>query len=152
MKEGALPMPSDLQSRWQYLELARFCQGVISSLYIYLDKGELPNAVLEQSLEAIRSVQVGDPYRFSGGTAEALGSYEQVRTLEEVWKIKHLNEAVELTSALLREGTIEDKSAKAKRVIELFSKLQAKALWNFEQAKQTPPPDVGELCKALKTV
>jgi hypothetical protein len=76
-----------------------------------------------------------------------------VRTLEEVWRTpQQLDGALKLTDELLdpyaAEGTTK---VRARKVIELFSKLQTKALWNFEQPKQTAPPDVGELCRALET-
>jgi hypothetical protein len=154
MEEGALPMPADLQSRTQYLALAEFCQEIVASLSDYLDgTAGLPAPVLEKALLALQSVKSGDPYRFGQRTAAALGTCEQVRTLEEVWKTPQLDDAVELTTEILSNAADAEaeKKAKAKRVIELFLKLQAKALWNFEQPKQTAPPDVGELCQALKT-
>jgi len=149
-------MPTDLQTRTQYLALAEFCQSIISPLYDYAEgTAPLPTATLEKARVALESVTSGDPYRFGQRTAAALGSYEQVRTLEEVWRTpQQINGALELTVELLGSaGGTESKEAtsRAKELIELFLKLQARALWNFEQPKQTAPPDVGELCRALKT-
>ena len=144
-------MPADLQSRTQYLVLAEFCQSIISSLCDYLDGTPLPTDILRDARAALEAVKSGDPYKFGQRTAAALGSYEQVRTLEEVWTEPQLDDALKLTSDLLSDDGPGDRAAKAGRIIELFSKLQGKALWNFEQPKQTAPPDVGELCRALKT-
>lgn len=145
-------MPTDLQSRTQYLALAEFCQDIIASLSDYVNgTTELPVQVLQEALKALQAVKSGDPYKFGRKTAAALGSYEQVRTLEEVWKEPQLDEAVRLTSELLSNAVLDDKPIKARRIIDLFSRLQTKALWNFEQPKETAPPDVGELCRALKT-
>jgi len=134
--------------------LAEFCQGVISPLWDYVDgAAPLPTDILRRASQALQSVRSGDSYKFGQRPAAALGSYEQVRTLEEVWRTpQQLDGALKLTDELLdpyaAEGTTK---VRARKVIELFSKLQTKALWNFEQPKQTAPPDVGELCRALET-
>ncbi len=147
-------MPTDLQSRTQYLALAEFCQSIISSLCDYVEgEANLPTITLKSARAALEAVKSGDPYRFGQRTAAALGSYEQVRTLEEVWRPQQIDDALGLTIELLgTEGSEEGAgTAKAKGLVELFLKLQARALWNFEQPKQTAPPDVGERCRALKT-
>jgi len=147
-------MPTDLQSRTQYLALAEFCQGVISPLWEYVDgAAPLPTDILRKASQALQSVRSGDSYKFGQRPAAALGSYEQVRTIEEVWRTpQQLDGALKLTDELLdphaAEGATRDR---ARDVIDLFSKLQTKALWNFEQPKQTAPPDVAELCRALET-
>lgn len=146
-------MPTDLQSRTQFLALAEFCQGVISPLWDYVDgAAPLPTDILRRAWQALQSVKAGDSYKFGQRPAAALGSYEQVRTLEEVLRTpEQFENALKLTAELLdsdaAEGATKDR---ARKVIELFSKLQTKALWNFEQPKQTAPPDVGELCRALE--
>lgn len=146
-------MPTEFQSRAQFLALARFCQDVISSLYDYLAGAELNRKALDQVLGALESVESGDPYRFGRPSATALNSYEQLRTLEQVWKKDQITEAVRLTKAL-STGNLKDEAKKqdAKALLELFSRLQTKALWNFEQPSQTPPPDLRALCEALKAV
>lgn len=149
-----MPVPTDLQSRTQFLALAEFCQGIISPLWDYVDgAAPLPADILGKASQALQSVKSGESYRFGQRPAAALGSYEQVRTLEEILRTpQQLEGALKLTAELLdpdaAEGTTK---ARAREVIELFSKLQTKALWNFEQPKQTAPPDVGELCRALQT-
>jgi hypothetical protein len=147
-------MPTDLQSRTQYLELAAFCQSIIASLSDYVaGKKQLPIDILQDAVTALNSVMSGDPYRFGQKSAAALGSYEQVRTLEECWKTPDQKAAAQLTAAiLLNQGDIGGSKADAQKVIELFARLQTKALWNFEQPKQTAPPDLGELCRNLKAV
>jgi hypothetical protein len=143
-------MPTDLQNRGQYLALAEFCQPVIGSLNQYLKgAGGLENKVLEDVYSALLSVKSGDAYRFGRPSVAGLANYEQVRTLEEAWK-GQLDEVLDLTRSLA-EGTeppSEDK-AKARRLAELFLKLQRKALWKFEQPGHAAPPDVVELCRAL---
>jgi hypothetical protein len=146
-------MPTDFQSRMQYLALAEFCQSIISSLWDYVDGAELlPESILREALQALQAVKSGDSYKFGQKPAAALGSYEQVRTLEEVLRTpEQFDDAVKLTAELLGTDAEGEKKVRAKKVIELFSKLQKKALWNFEQPKQTAPPDAGELCRALET-
>jgi hypothetical protein len=149
-KEGT--MPTDLQSRSQYLVLAEFCQRIIGSLSDYRDGTvELPRDILQDAVNALQFVKQGDPYRFGQKPAAALGSYEQVRTLEQVFrKPEQLNEALQLTAGLLADAP-EQNEAKVTEVIRLFTKLQTKALWNFEQPTPTAPPDISELCKAFGT-
>jgi len=144
-------MPTDLQSRTQFLALAEFCQDIISPLWEYIDGAAgLPEDILQKASRALQSIKSGESYKFGQRPAAALGSYEQVRTLEEV--LKTPDSVLKLTARLLDPGAAEgDTKDAAREVIELFSKLQRKALWNFEQPKQTAPPDVGELCRALKT-
>jgi len=144
-------MPTDLQSRTQFLALAEFCQDIISPLWDYIDgSAQLPADILQKASKALQSVKSGDSYKFGQRPAAALGSYEQVRTLEEV--LRTPDRALKLTAQLLDPDAAEGATkARAREAIDLFSKLQRKALWNFEQPKQTAPPDVGELCRALKT-
>jgi hypothetical protein len=147
-------MPTDLQSRTQYLVLAEFCQGVISSLCSFVEGSEpLPTERLSKLLNTLEAVQAGKSYRFGQRTAVALGSYEQVRTIEEAWKPNGLSETLKLTAELVDSGAKGKPEQKrtARQLISLFSKLQTRALWNFEQPKQLMPPDLGDLCRALKT-
>ena len=146
-------MPTDLQSRMQYLALAEFCQQVIASLWDYLDgTAPLPEPILSGALLKLQAVKSGDSYKFGQKPAAALGSYEQVRTLEEVFRTpEQFDDAIKLTAKLLStEAPNDARRQRARTVIELFSKLQKKALWNFEQPKQTAPPDLGELCRSLE--
>jgi hypothetical protein len=147
-------MPTDLQSRTQYLELAEFCQSIITSLSDYVEgKNQLSAEILQGPVTALESVRKGDPYRFGQRSAAGLCSYEQVRTLETCWKKPDQDAAAEMTAALLQNrDDLEDDKAKARKVIELFSRLQTRALWNFEQPNQTPPPDLRESCRTLKAV
>ena len=145
-------MPAGIQSRTQFLILAEFCQKVISSLLDYINRRKaLERSTLQEALGALTSVQSGNSYRFGQRSAAALSSYEEVRTLEEAWTPQQIGDAIRLTKELLND-TEEDpaKRQKAGELLTLFSKLQTKALWNFEQPRRTPPPDLGELCQAPK--
>jgi hypothetical protein len=144
-------MPTDLQGRSQYLVLAEFCQELIDSVSDYLEgKAELPRKTLERAVEALQAVKKGDLYRFGQRPAAALGSFEQMRTLKQVFNSPtQVDGALAVISALLTE-TPED-HANAQAVIELFAKLQTKALWNFEQPTPAAAPDISELWNAFKT-
>jgi hypothetical protein len=142
-------MPTDLQSRSQYLVLAEFCQELIDSLSDYVEgKAELPREILERTVDALQAVKKGDLYRFGQRPAAALGSFEQMRTLEQVLRSRaQVDEALAATSALLAETPHDHANAKA--VIDLFTRLQTKALWNFEQPTPAPAPDITELWNAF---
>jgi hypothetical protein len=145
-------MPAGIQSRTQFLVLAEFCQRVISSLLDYINgTKQLQSNTLREVLQALKSVQSGNSYRFGQRSAAALRSYEEVRTLEEAWTPQQVADAVRLTTELLKDTHGDEaKREKAGKLLALFSKLQTKALWNFEQPRRTPPPDLSELCQALK--
>lgn len=145
-------MPASIQSRTQFLVLAEFCRKVIASLLDYINgRKAIERSTLEEALEALKSVQSGDSYRFGQRSSAAFGSYEEVRTLEEAWTPQQIAEAITLTTELLNDAQEENaKMQKAGELLALFTKLQNKALWNFEQPRQTPPPDLRELCQALK--
>src|SRR5690348_16696584 len=131
--------PIDLQDRAQYLSLALFAQEVVSVLTDYVDENEsrrLRTALKDalSSLKAVESTSVSSHRR-----AAAFTSYEQLRTLEEVWKPEERAEAKRMIQAILREpGNPKTKPA-ANDLINLFSKLQDQALWNFEQPRPVSP-------------
>jgi hypothetical protein len=152
MEKGAPLMPAGVQSRTKFLVLAEFCQKVISSLLGYLSgANQLSGSTMAEALRALRSVQSGDSYRFGQRSSAALSSYEEVRTLEEAWTPQQIDDAIRFTAELLED--IEGhhaKREKAEELLALFSRLQAKALWNFEQPRPASTPDLRELCQALK--
>jgi len=146
-------MPTNLQSRSQYLVLAEFSRRAIRALSNYADDGssELPTDILQHTVDALQAVQQGDKYQFGQRPASALGSYEQLRTLEQVFRRpEEVGEAIALTTGLLKHEGVRDVT-KVRKVINLFTELQAKALWNFEQPAPVPSPDLEELCRAFKT-
>jgi hypothetical protein len=148
-------MPTSLQSRTQYLALAEFCQSVIAGLMDFIDGGAstatsaLRSRLREahQSFEAISSGQLHALARPTSTTP--FGTFEQVRTLQEVWDDAQLGTAVRLIKRLLAPSAKQQKLESAQRLIELFSKLQTKALWNFRQPRQALPRSFRELCRAL---
>ena len=148
-------MPTGLQSRSQYLVLAQFCQDAITALTNHVDgSAKFSNdtrEILERTLDALRSLQQRDAYRFGQRPASALGSYEQLRILGQVLRTpEQLEDALALTTGLL-EGDEPPDPEKVRDAIRLFTKLQGKALWNFEQPTPIAAPDLGELCRAFKT-
>jgi hypothetical protein len=152
MEKGESQMPAGIQSRTQFLVLAEFCQKVISSLLEYINgRKALQRDILNDARGALKSVQSGDSYRFGQRSAAALSSYEEVRTLEEAWTPQQIDDAIRLTTELMEETEGDHvKKGRARELLALFSKLQTKALWNFEQPRPTLRPDLGELCEALK--
>jgi len=137
--------PIDLQDRAQYLSLALFAQQIVSVLMEFVD--EKKSAKLKSALEgALNSLQrAKDPTALSKSKATAFGSYEQLRTLEEVWSDQDRARAVRMIRAVLRAPP---KSREiADDLIALFSELQNQALWNFEQPKPVSPRVMQRLCQ-----
>jgi len=79
--------------------------------------------------------------------AAAFASYEQLRTLEEVWKPEERAKAKQMIQAILREPENPKVKPAANDLINLFSKLQDQALWNFEQPRPVSPGAMQRLCK-----
>jgi hypothetical protein len=142
------------RSQTEYLGLARFCQRLIESLFEYLDepgKAATINDSLREQLVAASSslekVTQGDLYQFGQRKAVAFNSYSQVRTLVEV-----LGSDDEITKAVgvirqMLEGQ-SGQRARAKQLIDLFSRLRAKALWDFEQTQSENSVESSELSPA----
>jgi len=138
--------PIDLQDRAQYLSLALFAQEVVSVLMEYVDenRSEKLKAALQ---EALNSLEGAESTSLPSRGVAAFATYEQLRTLEEVWKRKERDKAKRMIQTILRDpGNPRTKPA-ANNLIELFSKLQDQALWNFEQPRPVSPGALQRLCK-----
>jgi len=140
-------MPMDLQDRAQYLSLALFSQKVVSALMEYVDENK--NGKLRPSLaEALDSLlQTKRPSVNSQRKVAAFTTYEHLRTLEEVWSARERAEAIRVIRAILRTPKDPKTKRVANRLIDLFSKLQNQALWNFEQPKPVSPKVMTRLCQ-----
>jgi hypothetical protein len=139
--------PIDLQDRARYLSLALFAQEVVSVLIKFVDEGQ--NQKLNPSLgEALKSLEAAEPAAaLNHRHAAAFTNYEQLRTLEEVWKAADRDAAKEMIQTVLREPQNPKAKAAASKLIDLFSMLQDQALWNFEQPRPVSPGAMQRLCK-----
>jgi hypothetical protein len=139
-------MPASYRSRSQYLSLAHFSHDLIASLFDYIDSKEL-NAAFSQrltdALQSLEDVREGDLYKFGQKRSAALGTSEQVRTLNEIWDEKEIDQAIALIRRLKDEPQ-KHRKVDAQKLIKLFSRLRAKALWNFEQSVPRPPAELKE--------
>ena len=137
--------PIDLQDRAQYLSLALFAQQIVSVLMEFVDEkksAKLKDA-LEEALSSLRRAK--DPT--AAAKATAFGSYEQLRTLEEVWTDQDRARAIRMMRAVLRDPVSPKSKEVANELIALFSDLQNQALWNFEQPKPVSPRVMQRLCQ-----
>jgi len=140
--------PIDLQDRARYLSLALFAQEVVSVLIKYVDEEQ--NQKLESALQdALSSLEAAEPKAAvqSHRRAAAFTNYEQLRTLEEVWKPADREAAKQMLQTVLREPRNPDAKSAANKLIDLFSRLQDRALWNFEQPRPVSPGAMQRLCK-----
>ena len=137
-------MPTD---RSQFLSLAVLSQSVIEALIAFIeddDWSELATTLQDViiPLEASR--------RLSGATCtsrHALTSYEQLRTVAEVWTSQDRQAVIRSLKALLRQGGRGQSKEEARKLIEPFQKLSTQALWNFDQPGSTVPRGVMDLCR-----
>jgi hypothetical protein len=139
--------PIDLQDRAQYLSLALFAQEVVSVLMQYVDENKSDDlkAALTGALSSLKGAEGASvpPYR----RAAAFTSYEQLRTLEEVWKQREREKAKRMIKIILDKPKDPRAKPAANDLIKLFSKLQDQALWNFEQPRPVSLGDMQRLCK-----
>jgi hypothetical protein len=139
-------MPAGYRSRSQYLSLAHFSHELVASLFDYIDSKQ-PSASFSQqladALQSLEDVKNGDLYKFGQKRSAALSTSEQVRTLNEIWSEPDIDQAIALIGRL-RDQPQQHRKADAKKLIKLFSRLRAKALWNFEQSVPRPPAEVRE--------
>ena len=139
--------PMDLQDRAQYLSLALFAQQMISALMEYADEGKSQrlNTSLRQALNSLLLAK--DPSPSASRKVIAFSSYEQIRTLEEVWSNKDRVNAIRMMRAILRAPNSPKSKEVANDLISMFSGLQNQALWNFEQPKPVSPRVMQRLCQ-----
>jgi hypothetical protein len=139
--------PMDIQDRAQYLSLALFSQAVVSALMEYVDENK--TGKLKDSLsEALRSlVQTKNASVSSQRRAVAFSSYEHLRTLEEVWTAEDRASAIKKIRKVLSDPRNPKTKPIANELIDLFSKLQVQALWNFEQPRPVSPKVMQRLCQ-----
>ncbi len=138
--------PMDLQDRAQYLSLALFSQKIVSALMEYVDEGknEKLKPSLNEALVWLHSTQTKRPLSHARRRALA---YEHLRTLDEVWSSKDRANAIRMTQAILRAPRNSKTKPVANNLIDLFSKLQDLALWNFEQPKPVSQKVMQRLCQ-----
>jgi hypothetical protein len=140
--------PIDLQDRAQYLSLALFAQEVVSVLMEYVDENRRSDKLNPALDKALKSLEATTPASASSRRrAAAFSSYEQLRTLEEVWKPQEREKAKKMIVAILRAPDSPKAKPAANKLIDLFSKLQDHALWNFEQPRPVSPGAMQRLCK-----
>ena len=143
LRERRLKMASD---RSQFLSLAVLSQSVVEALIAYIedDDWEKMKARLADVVGPLESA-IGRSGASSAGR-HALASYEQLRTLAEVWKPKERQDVIRTLRALLRNQTASSKS-EARKLIEPFQRLSTQALWNFDQPNSAVPRGVLDLCR-----
>jgi hypothetical protein len=139
--------PVDLQDRAQYLSLALFAQGVVSALMDYVDedKSESLVSTLQEALASLKGAEAGTTQLHR--RAVAFATYEQLRTLDEVWKPRDRANAKRIIEQIIRDPAGSKAKPAADRLIDLFSRLQDQALWNFEQPRPVSPGDMQRLCR-----
>jgi hypothetical protein len=136
----------DMQDRAQYLSLALFAQEVVSVLIEYVDENDTRK--LKTPLEdALSSLEGAETAAVSSQRRAAFTSYEQLRTLDEVWKPGERDEAKRMIQRILSKPENPRAKPAANKLIDLFSKLQDQALWNFEQPRPVSPGAMQRLCK-----
>jgi hypothetical protein len=123
-----------------------FAQQVISVLMEFADEGKTDHlSFLDEALGSLQHAT--NPSASPSRRATALGSYEQLRTLEEVWSDKGRKKAIQMIRTIQRAPSSPGSKLVANELIDLFSNLQNQALWNFEQPKPVSQKVMQRLCQ-----
>lgn len=137
----------DLQDRSEYLSLALFSQGIVCVLIDYVDENKTRRLkeTLQKALASLKQTEGRSvpPHQ----RAVALTTYEHLTTLDEVWSKDDRASAIKRIRRVLRAPNNPASKPVANELIDLFSKLQVQALWNFEQPRPVAPDVMQRLCK-----
>lgn len=141
-------MPSvDLQDRAQYLALALFSQAIVEVLMQYVDENKTDKLrdSLREALQALKRSK--NPTVSPEPAIAAFNSYEHLTTLNEVWSQQDRDGAIKRIKKVLSSPANQKAKTAANELIDLFSKLQVQALWNFEQPRPVSPKAMQRLCR-----
>lgn len=131
-------MPHASDSRSQYLSLALFSRQIIEALLALIRSGDrvklaraLPNAI--QSLQAATDSRNA---ALSSVTSRIVTSYDQVRTIDELFPEEDRRRMIETLRALSTESAEQGaEKNRALEAIRFFYKIENRALRNSRQPK-----------------
>ena len=102
--------------------------------FVDKNKQDRLEASLKEALSSLDAVNSGQLAKLVGERVAAFANYQQLKTLKEVWTPSDRNAAADMIRNLLEsQKSVAAKKAEAERLLDLFSKLQNRALKQFQQ-------------------
>jgi hypothetical protein len=123
-------MASDVAARDSYLTLALFSRRIIEALkdLVVKNKRVRLKSALPAAIESLQAAT--DSRHLSGYGLRVARSYEQVRTINELFPKQARIEMIEVLKALL-DDTSPNAEEEALRAIEFFYTIENRALQNY---------------------
>lgn len=124
-------MASDVASRDQYLTLALFSRSIIEALKELVQQGkrERLQTALPQAIESLQAATDSRNHHLSGYGLRVARSYNQVRTLNELFSQAERLNMIETLKSLQNE-TASD-VPQAREAINFFYTIENRALRNY---------------------
>lgn len=144
-------MPHASDSRSQYVSLALFSREIIEALLELVRTGSrerlsraLPNAI--ESLEAATDSRSA---ALSSAALRMATSYDQVRTIDELFPEQARREMIQTLQSLSAEGTDPaDQRNRAIKAMDFFYRIENRALRNCRQSSPRASRVTHRLCLA----
>jgi hypothetical protein len=143
-------MPYTSDSRSQYVSLALFSRQIIDALLELVRTGSrdklekaLPNAI--ESLEAATDSRTA---ALSSSAATRIAtSYDQVRTIDELFPAEQRREMIETLRSLERNPDPETQRDQAVKAMQFFYEIENRALRNSRQRSPRTSRVTHRLCR-----
>jgi hypothetical protein len=143
-------MPHGSDSRSQYISLALFSRQIIEALLDLVRNGNrdklaraLPNAI-----ESLQAATDSRNAALSTVTSRITTSYDQVRTIDELFPGEDRRNMIRTLEALKSEADPESQKASALEAIRFFYKIENRALRNSRQRSPRASSVTHGLCPA----
>jgi hypothetical protein len=123
-------MASDVAARDNYLTLALLSRRIIEALKDLVVRNERQrlNSALPAAIESLQAAT--NSRHLSGYGLRVARSYDQVRTINELFTKEHRVEMIAALQSLL-DGTAIDANDEAIKAIDFFRTLENRALHNY---------------------
>jgi hypothetical protein len=124
-------MASDVAARDNYLTLALFSRRVIEALKDLVQKGKQDrlDSALPAAIESLEAVT--DGRNLSGYGLRVARSYDQVRTINELFPKQARIDMIEVLKTLQDKTTAATKKEEAVKAINFFYAIENRALQNY---------------------
>jgi hypothetical protein len=125
-------MASDVAARDNYLTLALFSRRTIEALKEFIQKGSRGrlSTALPAAIESLQAATDSRKNHLTGQGLRVARSYDQVRTINELFPVKERQEMIATLKSLLEEGA-ENPKVEALQAIKFFYTIENRALRNY---------------------
>jgi hypothetical protein len=141
-------MPKFHESRSQYLSLALLSRQIIDALLDLVRSGnrEKLGKALPDAIESLEAATDSRNAALSPAASRIVTSYEQVRTIDELFPLDHRRRMIQTLKALeTANPDMEEQRNRALQAIEFFYRIENRALRNSRH----PSPRASRVSRGL---